>query len=320
MSNISIYVVAHKPYIFPHNDEYKIIQVGNSKENFSKIRDNVGENITKKNQYFAELTAQYWVWKNDVKSDIIGFCHYRRYFDFKLRNGEYFLGQDRCCKYLQNNFDAKFIEDILQNADVILPVPFLLKEISIRKHYSIVHDMEALNLMKQVLLKLYPEYGQAVNITLEKNKMYACNMFIMKRSLFQSYMAWLFNILEHMEPFVKTKQGYQTRTLAFLAERMLNIYVDFNHLKIKEIPRIFIDKKYDGVSYPISCNEKNLYMTKKFLHSLILGRNKMKKLRQILHILYDKREDESIPPGIKWRKIQVVRKRISLLLCENENK
>ncbi len=317
MGNISIYVIAHKPYIFPNNDEYKIIQVGDSKESFSKIRDNSGENITNKNQCFAELTAQYWVWKNDIKSDIIGFCHYRRYFDFKLKEGEYFLGKERCCKYLQNNFDAQFIEDNLQKADIILPVPFPLKEISIRRHYSIFHDIEDLNLMKQVLLELYPEYRQAVNITLEKNEMYACNMFIMKRSLFQSYMKWLFNILEHMEPFVKIKQGYQTRILAFLAERMLNIYVEFNQLKIKEIPRIFIDKKYNGIFYPISCNEKNLYMTRKFLRSLILGRNKRKELRKILRVFTDKRDDERIPTGVKWRKLKIIRMRISLFLFEN---
>jgi len=313
-------VVAHKSYVFPNNNEYKVIQVGNSKENFSKIRDNTGENIAEKNPYLAELTAQYWVWKNDVESDIVGFCHYRRYFGFKLKEGEYLLGKDNCYKYLQDNFDVEFIENALQNADVILPIPEFSQGNSIRKDYSIVHDLADMNLMEQTLLALYPEYGQTVDITLEKDKQYMKNMFIMKRSLFQSYMEWLFNILEHMEPFVKIKQGYQMRTLAFLAERMLNIYVDFKQLKIKEMPLIFIDEKYNGVSYPIHRTEKNLYLTKKCLRSLILGQNKRKKLKQILHIFIDKKEDESMSDSVKWRKLRIVRKRILLLLCENENK
>lgn len=40
------------------------------------------------NKYFSEFTTVYNVYKNNIKSDIIGFCHYRRYFDLSTINFE----------------------------------------------------------------------------------------------------------------------------------------------------------------------------------------------------------------------------------------
>ncbi|MBQ9554583.1 DUF4422 domain-containing protein [bacterium] len=43
--------------------------------------------MSDKNQDYAELTAQYRVWKNFDLSDVdyVGFCHYRRYFSWEIK-------------------------------------------------------------------------------------------------------------------------------------------------------------------------------------------------------------------------------------------
>ena len=40
-----------------------------------------GENINNLNYLLCETVTYYYVWKNQIKSDYVGFCHYRRYFN-----------------------------------------------------------------------------------------------------------------------------------------------------------------------------------------------------------------------------------------------
>lgn len=84
--NIKIYVVCHKPSYVPPNPYLYPIQVGTAlaKEALEgMLHDNEGDNISKKNKSYCELTAQYWAWKNE-EADYYGFFHYRRYFSFVL--------------------------------------------------------------------------------------------------------------------------------------------------------------------------------------------------------------------------------------------
>ena len=39
-----------------------------------------GENINYLNAFYSEIVTLYWVWKNNVRSKKVGFCHYRRKF------------------------------------------------------------------------------------------------------------------------------------------------------------------------------------------------------------------------------------------------
>ena len=84
MSIVKILVCCHKPDYFKSDDVYMPIHVGKAISKYELgIQDDVtGDNISKENPSCCELTGMYWAWKNLKNVDVIGLCHYRRYFDF----------------------------------------------------------------------------------------------------------------------------------------------------------------------------------------------------------------------------------------------
>ena len=60
MKNIKIIVATHKKYKMPNDMMYLPVQVGaEKKESLGYARDNEGENISKKNPNYCELTGLY---------------------------------------------------------------------------------------------------------------------------------------------------------------------------------------------------------------------------------------------------------------------
>ena len=82
--NTKILVCCHKKDIMAVQEPYFPIQLGKTltEVDLGITTDNTGDNISYKNLSFCELTGIYWAWKNLKNTDIIGLCHYRRYFDF----------------------------------------------------------------------------------------------------------------------------------------------------------------------------------------------------------------------------------------------
>ena len=80
-------VCCHKKDIMAVQEPYLPIQLGKTLTDVDLgiTTDNTGDNISYKNLSFCELTGVYWAWKNLKNTDVIGLCHYRRYFDFHGR-------------------------------------------------------------------------------------------------------------------------------------------------------------------------------------------------------------------------------------------
>ena len=79
--DIRLFVCCHQPSSVPEHPLLYPIQVGAALADThfpGFLHDDSGENISRKNRVYCELTAQYWAWKN-VEADYYGFFHYRRY-------------------------------------------------------------------------------------------------------------------------------------------------------------------------------------------------------------------------------------------------
>ena len=224
--NVTIYVVSHKPATFPENKIYKPIQVG-TKEKFTEIRDNTEENISTKNPNFCELTAAYWIWKND-KSDITGLTHYRRYF-FKNKN----------TNSIKDILDEKDIKNILNEYDIIVPETERIVKYSVKGAYAKFHHGEDFDKCREIIFEKYPEYLEAFDKVANGRKLYLYNMFISKKEIFNDYYKWLFDILLELENRVDITNysDYDKRIYGFLSERLFRVWLEKNNnLKIKEMP------------------------------------------------------------------------------------
>ena len=121
MKNANIYCLSLYNNLYKKIKDLKYIPVGLGKDNFSDLwlRDNTGDNISNKNQFYAEYTFHYWFWKNEIAKlpdDIwIGFCTYRRFWKNSKDNNNNNTNSE--------NFSEKVIQEIpleWNNYDTIL--------------------------------------------------------------------------------------------------------------------------------------------------------------------------------------------------------
>ncbi len=224
---MKVYIVTHKNYNFPQNEIYCPIQVNAGKNaNLDiKIKDNIGENISNKNKNFCELTALYWIWKNS-KEDIIGLVHYRRYF---YRN--------TISKNYKNILGKKDIDNILKEYDIILPKKYYLYKNTVEQQYGSIHNAGDMLVCKEIIKEKYPQYIESFNRVMSQHYFFPYNMFIAKKEIIDKYCEWLFDILFELERKICIKEydKYNQRVFGFMSERLFNVWLDKNKLRIKEI-------------------------------------------------------------------------------------
>lgn len=223
-------VVTHKNFKEITSLPYQTIIVGNGAVDLKNAwHDNINDNISDKNQYYCELTALYWVWKNkSTLYDAIGLCHYRRLFTKRrLSIKKQF--------FLSNND----ISQILNQYDVILPEKFYWTTTVAKMYFEIGGGYQKdLDLTKDAIHKLFPDYLPVFQKILDGYCASYCNMFIMSSENMNRYCEWLFNILEYVESKIDIS-GYtvqEKRVFGYLAEILMNVWIEKNNLKVKYYP------------------------------------------------------------------------------------
>ena len=69
---------------------------------------------------------------------------------------------------------------------------------------------------------------------MEGHAIHTLNMFVASKALIDKYCEWLFMILGKVEDKVdlKVRSDYQKRVFGFLSERLFNVWIEKNNLKI----------------------------------------------------------------------------------------
>lgn len=247
MPDIKLFVCCHQPTPVPAHPLLIPIQVGAAlaeKHFLGFIYDDRGDNISRKNRSYCELTAQYWAWKN-IDADYYGFFHYRRYlYPDQQAKRPYRIKKAPSFALLEHLNYLQFAELITQY-DLILPMGENM-HIPVRNHYSGApfHHAKDMALVERITQELYPDYRTAVHNYLDNTICYFGNIYIMKKQVFQNYCGWLFPILEEFDRRADTcaYSLQEQRVDGYLAERLLGVYATYqrqaNRLHITELPRV----------------------------------------------------------------------------------
>ena len=242
--------------------ELGYIPVGLGKKIFSDgwLRDNQGENISEKNNYYGEYTFHYWFWKNKIdqieNGTWIGFCAYRRFW---LNNKKI------VSKPNKNNFLIHVPEE-WNNYDTILGQQFFINKMKLSKlvkhglrsllnrpsaifeknrnikfHFNSFHGFGKLDKAIDLLNDEDREdFRKFVNTEVSFNPH---NMFICKsKRILKNYYENLFPWLKRCEKVFGFKSGSygETRIYGFLAERYLSYWFN-KYTKSLVWPLIFFD-------------------------------------------------------------------------------
>ena len=201
----------------------RTLQVGKAccKKKIAELSDDTGENISKKNGNYSELTGLYWIWKNRLCSRemcegegpfYFGLWQYRRVFE---------LSPDDLSRLAAND------------VDVVLPYP-MPYEPDINAHherYLKSADWEALLL---ALEKLQPEYAEVFGEVLGQQYLYNYNVILAKKQVLKDYCEWLFPILEITEELSFPKGSERSdRYIGYMGETLETLYFMKNMDRLK---------------------------------------------------------------------------------------
>lgn len=211
MNELMVWVSYHRQ---EQLNEYNLRENGTLHLYYTNELDVSGENINYLNPFYSEIVTLYWVWKNEVRSKKVGFCHYRRLFgkiiDFGLHE----------CQVL----------DINNNCPVY-------------KHYKLSHNYQDLSDIIDIIDDMYGKGNKYSDYILHSNVFVPFCSFVMCWSDFTGLCEFLFPILDaydkkhklnmraerYMEKakndFRYDDVSYQQRAVSFLAERIISCYI-----------------------------------------------------------------------------------------------
>ena len=261
MKNANIYCLSLNN---DHLDKIKTlgyIPVGLGDDSFSNtwLRDNIGDNISKKNKFYGEYTFHYWLWKNNldkIKDDTwIGFCTYRRFWKNKTSKSNKLSDQvineipkewNNYDVILANRIDLTNIKwmKVLKygkKAFIHNPKSILKKYRNIKFQFDLNHGVGSLD--KAIELLSENDRKDFNRFVLENTSFNQCNLFICKsKKILNNYYKTIFEWMERCEKeFGFNHKSYgMIRIYGFLAERFMPYWFRKNS-NFLEWPIIFND-------------------------------------------------------------------------------
>ena len=181
-TDAQIFVLCYKPvdYYIPDNSLYTPLLCGASvtkHKNLYPLKDNAGDSISERNQFYAEATGTYWIWEN--------MCNKYKY-----------IGQTQYRRQLLLKENANF-DEIFSKYDAIISKAISFGGISVYRQYSNHHNSKDLDIAKSIISKKFPSYLPNFDkYIVNGNKLYANAGIILRSEDFARYCNFLFTIID----------------------------------------------------------------------------------------------------------------------------
>ena len=242
---VEVYVATQRPIDFAVPSYCVKCQVDAARsgqwEGYIHDNDNP-DNLSLLNPRYCELTALHTMWKT-CTADIQGLYHYRRYIGNKP-------AIDELDEHDRNRFEAfivtaeivgksiteQAIIRELEHSDMIVTSLFPPAHM---RYFTVGETMKFFYLQKdmaklwRIMRANYPDYVPSMVQVLDADKYTSCNLFIARREVVGEYCTWLFDVLGRLDAET-SYDGYDSkyiRTVAYLAEVLLNVYIHKHNLR-----------------------------------------------------------------------------------------
>ena len=260
-----------------YNEDYNKIKsleylpVGLGADTFKNewLRDNTGENISKKNSSYGELTFHYWLWKNKLNeindNEWIGFCAYRRFWaqhsnSKKIENKKDFLNylpnewkEDSVILGQEIHMDGWTTMKLLKHGfKSIIKNPKLLikKNRNLKFHFDSFHGYgkldKAIELLDESDKKDFKKFMENKN-SYNRGNMFICKSKKIIKSYYKSIFPWLARCEKIFNDDVNSSNDYgEKRIYAFLAERYMSYWFN-KYSKVITWPIIFYNLNQNDI-------------------------------------------------------------------------
>ncbi len=168
------------------------------------VFDDVGYNISNLNWTFGDLTGIYYIWKN-TNHEFVGHNQYRRFWN------EYTVYE-------------------LDDNTLYYPAPTEFNGMSCAQQYVACHGEYGLDVLRHINTKYFKQTH--IDTLYKIDYINSCNMFFGHKVIYDKFCEVLFDIMFDVYAVAGTNlkeiSGYQSRMIAFLAERVMTSLIH-NH-------------------------------------------------------------------------------------------
>lgn len=233
-SDAKIFVCTHADFKhFVKNEVYEVIDSRDGGDSFNGVPG----------PFYSELLHMYRVSKRKTLPNYIGFCHYRKYFDF-----------------LDN---VPSISKNIERHGAIVAAPVNLG-MDMHQQWGTWGNIKDLDLATEIVNEKYPELGRVWNANLQKKSMHPGSLHIMKREDWLEMVACAWDVANeflkriggdidkrinenpkkyHIGEMEFTDLLNERRVGGNICERIVSAWIDWKFPNALQIPMIITAKK-----------------------------------------------------------------------------